>query len=100
MAALQHAEELLEILSFLAAAKGGSARVSFSLPALVTNVRSSIRSPMSKEEILRCLQVLSSDVVPGHVNMVTFGSVTGVVVDRSRKPTLADVKAKLKANGV
>lgn len=100
MAALQRSEELLEILNLLAVAKGGAARTSFPLSSLVGSIQSSIRSPMSKDEILRCVKVLQMEVAPGHISMVTFGSVTGVVVDRSRKPSLLDVKTKLRAKGV
>jgi hypothetical protein len=100
MAALQRSEEVLEIMNLLALAKGGSSRVSFPLPSLVRNLQSSIRSPLSKEELIRCVNVLQTEIAPGHISMVTFGSVTGIVVERNRKPTLADVKARLKARGV
>jgi hypothetical protein len=99
LAALQRAAELLQILNLLAVSKGGS-RVSFPLPTLVANIKTSLRSPMSKEEILRCVKALQTEVVPGHVSVVTFGSVTGVVVDMMRKPAASEVQAKLRALGV
>jgi hypothetical protein len=98
-AALQRAQEFLQILNSLAVAKGGS-RVSFTLPALTTNIQSSIRSPMAKEEILRCIKLLQTEITPGHISLVTFGSITGVVVDMNRKPSAGDVTAKLRSNGV
>jgi hypothetical protein len=98
-AALQRAQELLQIMNLLAVAKGGS-RVSFPLPTLTTSIRSSIRSPLGKEEIVRCIKLLQSEIAPGHVSLVTFGSITGVVLDMNRKPSAADVTAKLRSNGV
>jgi hypothetical protein len=100
MAALQKAEEMLEILNLLAMAKGGAARASFPLGSLVGSIKTSMRSPMAKDEILRCVKVLTTEIAPGHISMVTFGSVTGLVVDRNRKPQLAEVKERLRQRGV
>ena len=97
-AAFQRAEELLGILDLLATSKGGGQRVSFPLPALVRNVQSSLRSPMSKDEIERCLQVLEKEVAPWYVSMAKFGTVVGVVVNRGFRPTKEDVQARLTAN--
>lgn len=99
-AALQRAEELLGILELLAASKGSALRASFPLPALVQSVRSSLRSPMSREEIERCLQVLEKDIAPGYVSMAKFGSIVGVVVNRGCRPAKEDIQGRLKANGV
>jgi hypothetical protein len=100
MAALQRAEEMLEILNLLAVAKGGASRTSFPLGSLVGSIQSSIRSPMAKDEVLRCVTVLTTEIAPGHISMVTFGSVIGVVVDRNRKPQSAEIKTRLSQRGV
>ncbi|KAF2675024.1 hypothetical protein BT63DRAFT_420263 [Microthyrium microscopicum] len=100
MAALQRAEEVLQVLQMLAVAKGGSARASFPMSMLVRNVQASMRSPLAREEIERVIKLLQTEVAPGHIGVVTFGSVTGVVVDRNRKPGVADIKARLVALGV
>jgi hypothetical protein len=99
LAALQRAEQLLEMLNSLAVSKGGF-KVSFPLPSLVTSVKASIRNPMSKDEIVRCVMVLQQEIAPGHISLVTFGSITGVVVDRSRKPAAGVVKERLRERGV
>lgn len=99
-AALQRAEELLGILELLAASKGAALRASFPLPALVQSVRSSLRSPMSKEEVERCLGVLEKDIAPGYVSMAKFGNLVGVVVNRGCRPAKQDIQARLKLNGV
>jgi hypothetical protein len=98
LAALQRAEELLGILNSLALSRGGM-KVSFPLPSLVISVRSSIRNPMSKEDILRCVSVLQ-EIAPGHVGLVTFGAIMAVVVDRTRKPTAVLVRQRLREMGV
>lgn len=99
-AALQRSEELLEIINLLALAKGGAARASFPLASLVASIQSSIRSPMAKDDVLRCIKVLTIEVAPGHVSMVTFGSVVGVVVDRNRRPPMAEIRERLRLRGV
>lgn len=98
-AAMQRAEELLGILELLAASKSTALRASFPLPALVQSVRSSLRSPMSKEEIERCLQVLEKDIAPGYVSLAKFGNLVGVVVNRGCRPAKEDIEARLRSNG-
>jgi hypothetical protein len=99
IAALQRSQELLTILNLLAVSKGGS-RVSFPLPTLITNIQSSIRNPMSKDQILRCVKLLQTEVAPGHISLVTFGSITGVVVDISKKLSAGEVTERLRAKGI
>jgi len=100
VAALQRAEELLSILDLLAAGKGAGLRVSFPLTALVTSVQSSIRSPMSKEEIENCLAVLEKDVAEGYISCVTFGSMRCVVINKAMKPWPEEVAERLRDCGV
>jgi hypothetical protein len=99
-AALQRAEELLSILDLLASGKGAGLRASFPLNALVTSVQSSIRSPMSKEEIENCLNVLEKDVAVGYVSCVAFGSMRCVVLNKAMKPWPEEVAERLKECGV
>jgi len=99
-AALQRAEELLGILELLSSSKGSALRASFPLPALVQSVRGSLRSPMSKDEIERCLQVLERDIAPGYVSTAKFGSLVGVVVNRGCRPSKECIHERLRANGV
>jgi hypothetical protein len=99
-AALQRAEELLSILDLLASGKGAGLRASFPLSALVTSVQSSIRSPMSKEEIENCLNVLEKDVAIGYVSCVAFGSMRCVVLNKAMKPWPEEIAERLKECGV
>jgi len=100
IAALQRAQELLEILNLLATGKGAGLRVSFPITSLVKSVQSSIRSPMSKEEIENCLDVLARDIASGYVSVTKFGSMTCVVVNKAMKPYPEEVRERLMENGV
>jgi hypothetical protein len=96
MAALQRTPEVLRVLSLLCASRPGM-RVSFSTATLLQSIRSSIRSPISQEEAMKCLEVLSSEVAPGYVSVVTMGTMSSVVVNQAMRPT--DVKGRLVALG-
>lgn len=97
-AALQRAEEVLGVLSLLAASKGPGMRVSFSLATLVQSLQGSIRTPISKEEALKCLEVLASEVAPGYVSIVRMGAIASVVINQVMRPM--DVRNRLVALGV
>jgi hypothetical protein len=90
-AALQKSEEVMGVLSLLTAGKGG--RVSFSMSALLQSLQASIRSPLSKEEVMRCVDVLAREVAPGYVNIVKMGSISSVVINSAMRPL--DVKTRL-----
>jgi hypothetical protein len=91
-AALQRCEEMIQILELLATTKGPGLRASFPLPALVRSIQSSLRSPMSSEEIDRCIVVIGKEVAPGYVEKKEFGSMKGVVVNRIFKPEVEKVR--------
>jgi hypothetical protein len=95
-AALQRAPEVLRVLSLLCASKPGM-RVSFSTTTLVQSLRGSIRSPISQEEAMKCIEVLASEVAPGYVSIVNMGTISSVVVNQAMRPT--DVKNRLVALG-
>ncbi|KAH7136112.1 hypothetical protein B0J11DRAFT_519973 [Dendryphion nanum] len=97
-AALQRSEEVLGVLTLLAASKGPGPRVSLSMAALVQNVQGSIRSPLSKDEVLKCVEVISNEVAPGYINVVRMGAISSVVVNNGMRPV--DVKGRLSALGV
>jgi hypothetical protein len=95
-AALQRAPEVLRVLSLLCASKPGM-RVSFSTTTLLQSLRGSIRSPISQEEAMKCIEVLATDVAPGYVSVVSMGTISSVVVNQAMRPT--DVKSRLIALG-
>ncbi|KAJ4304621.1 hypothetical protein N0V90_000147 [Kalmusia sp. IMI 367209] len=96
-AALQRSEDVLSVLSLLCASKGSSLRVSFSMNALLQSLQGSIRTPISKEEALKCIEVLADEVTPGYVSVVRMGALSSVVVNRMMRPM--DVKGRLVALG-
>jgi hypothetical protein len=96
-AALQRSEEVLGVLSLLCAGKPGM-RVSFSTTTLLQALRSSIRSPISKEEAMKCIEVLAREVAPSYVSMVNMGTISSVVVIPSMRPL--DIKSRLISLGV
>ncbi|KAL5115395.1 hypothetical protein ACEQ8H_006695 [Pleosporales sp. CAS-2024a] len=95
-AALQRSPEVLRVLSLLCASKPGM-RVSFSTATLLQSLRSSVRSPISQEEAMKCLEVLASDVAPGYVSVVTMGTMSSVVINQAMRPT--DIRSRLVALG-
>jgi hypothetical protein len=96
-AALQRSEEVLGVLSLLCAGKPGM-RVSFSTTTLLQALRSSIRTPISKEEAMKCIEVLASEVAPSYVSMVNIGAISSIVVIPSMRPL--DIKSRLISLGV
>ncbi|KAF2125931.1 hypothetical protein P153DRAFT_369923 [Dothidotthia symphoricarpi CBS 119687] len=95
-AALQRSEEVLGVLSLLCASRPG-ARISFSTTTLLQSLQASIRSPISKDEAMKCVEVLASEVAPGYVSIVRMGSISSVVINRAMRPM--DVKSRLVALG-
>lgn len=100
IAALQRVEEVMSMLDLLVAAKGQGPRASFPLSSLVQNIQGSLRSPMAKEEVERCLTVMENEVALGYVKCLKMGSVSGVVVNTAAKPRRDALLASLKAAGV
>ncbi|XP_014560581.1 hypothetical protein COCVIDRAFT_12697 [Bipolaris victoriae FI3] len=95
-AALQRTPEVIGVLSLLCASKPGS-RVSFSTTALIQALRGSIRTPISKDEAMKCVEVLANEVAPGYVSLVSMGAMSSVVINQMMRPT--DIKSRLIALG-
>lgn len=97
-AALGRAEEVLSVLSMLVAARGGGQRVSFTMAALVQALQGSVRSPISKEEASKVVEVIAAEVAPGYVALLKMGSMCNVVVNPMFRP--ADLRGNLRRLGV
>lgn len=95
-AALQRSEEVIGVLSLLSASRGGG-RASFSMSTLIQSLQNSIRSPLSKEETMKCVEVLANEVAPGYVSIVKMGAISSVVINSAFRPH--DVKSRLVALG-
>ncbi|KAK3054559.1 hypothetical protein LTR09_004288 [Extremus antarcticus] len=91
-AALQRIEDIARVLELLAT---GRSRCSFSMQALSQQVRQSLRNPISKEEIERCLGLMANEVTPGFVSLVCNGAVTGVVITKSGRVASDELKRRV-----
>lgn len=90
--ALQRIEEIARVLELLAA---GRPRISFSMQATVQHLQQSLRNPISREDIERCLGLMAKEVMPEFVTLINSGSVKGVIVTRAGKLGIADMKRRL-----
>ena len=95
-AALQRIEEIERILDLLAA---GRPRCSFSMPIMIQQLQQSLRNPISKEEVERCLELMATEITPGFVKLVRTGAVTGVVVTKGGKFGLAQLRQRVQSAG-
>lgn len=98
-AALQRCEEVLNVLSVLAASRNNaSGRVSFSMAMLIQSLRGSVRNPISKEEVEAVVDVLAKEVCPRYVSVVALGGEQGkaVVVSAMGKMGTGTVREKVR----
>jgi hypothetical protein len=97
-AALGRADEVLSVISMLAAARGGGQRVSFTMAALVQALQGSVRSPISREEASKVVEVIAAEVAPGYVALIKMGAMCNVVVNPMYRPV--DLRGNLRNLGV
>lgn len=90
--ALHRIEDVARVLELLAA---GKPRVSFSMPTVTQQLQQSLRNPISREEVERCLDIMAAEIMPTFVQMIASGSVKGVVVTKAGKIGFADLKERL-----
>ncbi|KAK6421121.1 hypothetical protein LTR95_016856 [Oleoguttula sp. CCFEE 5521] len=93
--ALHRVEDVARVLEMLTV---GKSRASFAMQALVRDIQQSLRNPISREEVERCLTLMAAEVMPGFVKVLD-GTVRGVVVTRQGKLGLADLKQRLEEAG-
>ena len=88
-AALHRIEEIARVLELLAA---GRPRCSFSMQSMFQQLQQSLRNPISKEEVERCLGLMAREITPSFVSLVQNGAMTGVVVTKSGKVGLDEIR--------
>lgn len=91
-AALQRIEDISRVLDLLAA---GRPRASFSMQAVTQQIQQSLRNPISKAEVERCLDLMASDITPGWVTLMRNGAMSGIVVTRSGKIDGAELRRRV-----
>ncbi|KAF4550524.1 Hypothetical protein D9617_17g047920 [Elsinoe fawcettii] len=92
LAALDRVEDVTRVLDFLA---GGRPRASFSMQTAVQHLQGSLRSPISREEAEKVIEVMAQEVCPRFVQTVKTGGLYGVVVTKMGRPL--DLVARLDA---
>jgi hypothetical protein len=90
--ALHRVEDVARVLDLLAA---GQPRASFSMSALVQHLQQSLRTPITREEVERCLGIMAGEIMPSFVRVIASGGMSGVVVTRGGKIGFADLKERL-----
>jgi hypothetical protein len=90
--ALCRVEDVTRVLDMLAA---GQPRASFSMTAMVQHLQQSLRTPITREEVERCLNIMAAEIMPSFVRVVSSGMMHGVVVTKGGKIGFADLKERL-----
>ncbi|KAK3679061.1 hypothetical protein LTR78_001514 [Recurvomyces mirabilis] len=91
-AALHRIEDIARALSLLVSVKP---RATVSMHAAVQQLQQSLRNPISREEVERCLELMTKEITPGFVNVITTGSVKGVVVIRAARLDVAEIRVRV-----
>lgn len=88
--ALQRLAEIIPVLELLTATTTTSTSspqptaktkiCSFTMPTLVQHLQTSLRNPIAKDDTVRCVRLLASEVAPAWVSVREVGSVVAVTV--------------------
>jgi hypothetical protein len=73
----------------------GQPRASFSMTAMVQHLQQSLRTPITREEVERCLGIMATEIMPTFVRIISSGGMNGVVMTKAGKIGFADLKERL-----
>ncbi|KAK4627262.1 hypothetical protein CLAFUW4_04696 [Fulvia fulva] len=90
--ALHRLDDVARVLSLLV---GTKERCSLSMPAITQQLQQSLRNPISRDEVDRCLTLLDKEIAPGFVRVIQSGEVKGIVIVRSASVGLAEIRARV-----
>ncbi|SMY19219.1 unnamed protein product [Zymoseptoria tritici ST99CH_1A5] len=90
--ALHRIEEITRILSMLAGVKQ---RCSLSMQVVTQQLQQSLRNPISREEVERCLDLMSEEIVPSFVKVVSSGEVKGVMITKAGNVGLVELRERV-----
>ncbi|KAI9813227.1 MAG: hypothetical protein M1827_004169 [Pycnora praestabilis] len=104
--ALQRLDEVISVLTVLTTSGESLSdaelgrlptgnRASFTLPTLLQNLQTSLKNPISKDQGMKCIRLLASEIAPEWIRLITMGKVTGVVVSKGFRPIDLDIKARI-----
>lgn len=96
-AALQRAEDIAAVIGMLCmATSSGQARVSFTMTALMTKIKDSLRNPISHEDGVSSVKLLATEIAPQWLRIVTVGGRENVVLQTAMQPTKVFIQEKVK----
>lgn len=90
--ALHRIEEIARILSLLASSKE---RCSFSMQVVTQQLQQSLRNPISREEVERCLELMSGEIVPAFIKVVQSGEVKAITITKNGNISLAELRERV-----
>lgn len=91
-AALHRIEDVTRVLNLLA---GNKLRASFSMQSITQHLQQSLRNPISRDEVERCLRLMSLEITPGFVHVMQTGAVQSVVVNRTGRVGLEELRKRV-----
>jgi hypothetical protein len=96
-AALGRIDEVVAVLTNLSTSSSvGQQRISFTLPTVISKLKDSFKTPMSKEEADTCVRLLAAEITPEWVKIVKMGKTEALVVNRDERPTEVAVRERVK----
>lgn len=95
-AALQRAEDIAAVIGMLCMATStGQARISFTMAALMTKIKDSLRNPISHEDGVICVKLLATEIAPQWMRVVTVGGRENVVLQTAMQPNKAVLQERV-----
>ncbi|TGO45888.1 hypothetical protein BCON_0358g00080 [Botryotinia convoluta] len=95
--ALSRMEEVVKVLSILSTSgSAGQQRISFTMPTLIGKLKDSFKTPISKDEAITVVKLLSVEIAPEWVQLAKIGKMEAVVFDREKKILEESVKDRVK----
>ncbi|KAJ6786669.1 hypothetical protein PWT90_08087 [Aphanocladium album] len=86
-AALNRVVDVASTISMLSLSTPASLpRQAFTMTAIVEKLRDSLRVPVSKEEGIECIRVISKEIAPEWLRIVAIGGRENVVIQRGGEP--------------
>ncbi|KAK3685905.1 hypothetical protein B0T22DRAFT_466822 [Podospora appendiculata] len=97
-AALQRVEDVAAVIGMLCLATStGQSRMAFTMTALLTKLKDSLRTPIASEDGVCCVKLLAAEIAPQWLRIVTIGGKENVVVQTALQPSKMALQEKVAA---
>ncbi|EFX04584.1 hypothetical protein CMQ_1512 [Grosmannia clavigera kw1407] len=96
-AALHRACDIAEVLSMLCTSSRQQNRVSFSMVAILTKLKDSLRLPISREEGAACVRLLAKEIAPQWIQIVSMGGREIVIMLTDFVPSKAAMQSRVQS---